>query len=88
MAVDGCSSVDWNCMKVFKKGAEAVNFFAHLHTKFACRAENDSLSVSARKVQLHERWQAECGCFTRARLGEPNDVFAFECNRDGRSLNR
>ena len=59
-----------------------------LHRQLARRGENEGLDLALVGVDMGEEGKGEGRRFARSRLGDADDVFSPQKNRDGRGLNR
>ena len=88
LAVDRSAAIDGHRCEAAQARSETVDLFTHLHGELTSWAEHEDLCLFTIDVDHIERGQAECGSFTRASLGEADDVFAAESDGYRFCLNR
>ncbi len=88
LAVDWSAAIDGHRGEAAQTRSETIDLFADLHGELTSRAEYEHLCLFTIDIDHIERGQTECGSFTRASLGEANDIFAAERDGDRFCLNR
>jgi hypothetical protein magn03003619 len=68
--------------------SERLDRLCALHRQLARRGEDKGLDLALVGVNMGEEGKGEGRRFSRSRLGDADDVFSPQKNRDGRRLNR